>query len=180
MIRTATAPMRFEIQKPAIRSAVLIMLIAALAGCSSAPQISPQASARSSVSVEKSTDTLGGLIADRALDMIGIPYRYGGQSPDSGFDCSGLAYFAYHEAGVDIPRVSQDQFKLARKISYTDIRDGDLIFFQDQSKLSHVGIYVGDGMFVHAPSTGKSVSIASMSAPYYQRHLIAVGRLLPN
>ena len=112
--------------------------------------------------------------------MLGLPYRYGGESPEMGFDCSGLAFFAYSEAGFDIPRISQDQFKTSQKISYRDIRDGDLVFFQDQEKLSHVGVYIGDDMFVHAPSSGKSVGIASLNAPYYQRHLVAVGRLLPN
>ncbi|HEY5569452.1 MAG TPA: NlpC/P60 family protein, partial [Gammaproteobacteria bacterium] len=57
---------------------------------------------------------------------------------------------------------------------------GDLVFFQDQEKLSHVGIYLGGGLFVHAPSSGSTVSVASLDTPYYQRHLIAVGRLLPN
>ena len=158
---------------------LLIMSIAALAGCASGAQLSPKQSTHSNVVAQK-PESLGARIADSALDLVGIPYRYGGQSPDAGFDCSGLVYFTYRQAGIDIPRVSEDQFKISRKISYQDIRDGDLVFFQDQRKLSHVGIYVGDGMFIHAPSSGKTVSIADMSAPYYQRHLVAVGRLLPN
>ncbi len=78
-----------------------------------------------------------------------------------------------------MPRTSREQFGAARKIPLAEAAEGDLLFFQDQEKLSHVGIYLGDGRFVHAPSTGGSVSVASIDAPYYQRNLVAVGRLLP-
>ncbi len=179
MIRIAPQLPKFDIAKSAASSMLLIMSIAALAGCTSGAQLSHIENSRNDGAAPVA-ESLGTLIADRALELVGIPYRYGGQSPDAGFDCSGLVYFTYRQAGVDVPRVSADQFKISRKISYKDIRDGDLVFFQDQSKLSHVGIYVGDGMFIHAPSSGKSVSLADMSAPYYQRHLIAVGRLLPD
>jgi len=112
--------------------------------------------------------------------MLGVPYRFGGEAPETGFDCSGLVYYSYAEAGISVPRTSQEQFKAARKIALDDAAAGDLIFFQDQAKLSHVGIYLGGDLFVHAPSTGKTVSVASLSSPYYQRHLVAVGRLIPN
>jgi cell wall-associated NlpC family hydrolase len=120
----------------------------------------------------------GLMIAAKARAMLGVPYRYGGADPASGFDCSGLVYYTYAIAGIDAPRTSQGQFRAARKISINDAEAGDLIFFQDQQKLSHVGIYLGEDLFVHAPSSGKTVSIASLNAPYYQRQLVAVGRLL--
>lgn len=78
-----------------------------------------------------------------------------------------------------MPRTSREQFEAARKIPVAEAAEGDLVFFQDQEKLSHVGIYLGDGRFVHAPSSGGSVSVANIDAPYYQRHLIGVGRLYP-
>ena len=118
-------------------------------------------------------------IAQLALSMVGEPYRYGGAHPREGFDCSGLVYYSYASNGHDVPRTSQAQFNAARKISLAQAAEGDLLFFQDQEKLSHVGIYLGEGRFVHAPSSGDSVRVASIDAPYYQRHLIAVGRLLP-
>lgn len=124
--------------------------------------------------------TAGHKVADTARAMIGIDYVYGGEGPASGFDCSGLVYYSYRQIGMTVPRRSEDQFKLAKKISLHELVEGDLIFFQDQVKLSHVGIYVGDGLFIHAPSSGKSVSISDLSAPYYQRHLVAAGRLLPD
>lgn len=122
----------------------------------------------------------GALVAELALDLIGVPYRYGGADPHGGFDCSGLVYYTFTESGLSIPRTSQAQFKAARKISIAQADPGDLVFFQDQAKLSHVGIYLGNGRFVHAPASGRSVSVASLTAPYYQRHLVAVGRLLPD
>jgi cell wall-associated NlpC family hydrolase len=114
------------------------------------------------------------------MRMVGAPYRYGGASPQEGFDCSGLVYYSYTSSGYAVPRTAQDLFKAAQKISLEDAIEGDLVFFQDQAKLSHVGIYLGEGMFVHAPSSGDAVSLASLETPYFQRHLVAVGRLSPS
>ena len=114
------------------------------------------------------------------MGMVGARYRYGGTSPAEGFDCSGLVFYTYSQAGVAVPRTSQALFRAARKIALGDAGAGDVIFFQDQEKLSHVGIYLGDGLFVHAPATGQRVTVASVDSPYYHRHLVAVGRLLPN
>jgi cell wall-associated NlpC family hydrolase len=125
------------------------------------------------------TPVKGGSIAQLALSMVGVRYRYGGADPREGFDCSGLVYYTYTSNGHAVPRTSQAQFNAARKIPLAQAAEGDLLFFQDQEKLSHVGIYLGDGQFVHAPSSGGSVRVARIDAPYYQRHLIAVGRLLP-
>jgi murein DD-endopeptidase len=119
-----------------------------------------------------------GLIAQLALSMVGVPYRYGGADPRYGFDCSGLVYYAYTSNGHAVPRTSQAQFDAARKIQLAEAAAGDLLFFRDQEKLSHVGIYLGDGRFVHAPSSGDAVRVANIEAAYYQRHLIAVGRLI--
>ena len=118
-------------------------------------------------------------IAQRALSMVGVQYRFGGADPREGFDCSGLVYYTYTSSGHAVPRTSQAQFDAARKIPLAQAAAGDLLFFQDQEKLSHVGIYLGDGRFVHAPSSGDAVRVANIAASYYQRHLIAVGQLLP-
>jgi cell wall-associated NlpC family hydrolase len=117
-------------------------------------------------------------IALLALSMIGVPYRYGGSDPRDGFDCSGLVYYTYTRHGHSVPRTSRQQFDAALKVPIEEAAAGDLLFFQDQANLSHVGIYLGDGRFVHAPSSGNTVSIARMDEPYYRRHLVAVGRLL--
>ena len=120
-----------------------------------------------------------GPVVQLALSMVGVQYRYGGADPAEGFDCSGLVYYAYASNGHAVPRTSRAQFEAALKIPFAQAAEGDLLFFQDQESLSHVGIYLGDGRFVHAPSSGDSVRVASIDSPYYQRHLIAVGRLLP-
>ncbi len=88
--------------------------------------------------------------------------------------------FSYRQAGIAVPRSTEQQLRVSRSVSRRGLRRGDLLFFdQEGKKKSHVGIYLGDGRFVHAPSTGGSVSVASIDAPYYQRNLVAVGRLLP-
>jgi cell wall-associated NlpC family hydrolase len=167
-----------------LKSLVLPALLAATAlaaGCAGAPS-SPVAATSGRVAIEpRDADTaLGGAIAEVAIGMVGTRYRYGGTDPIEGFDCSGLVYYAYGQAGYSVPRTSQELFRAARKIAVGDADAGDLMFFQDQTKLSHVGIYLGDGRFVHAPANGQNVAVASLDSPYYQEHLVAVGRLLPN
>jgi cell wall-associated NlpC family hydrolase len=153
--------------------------VATTAGCAGAPA-TPAASTPGRVTVEPriSDETVGGAIADVAMGMVGTRYRYGGADPIEGFDCSGLVHYAYGQAGYSVPRTSQELFRAARKISVGDADPGDLMFFQDQTKLSHVGIYLGDGLFVHAPASGQNVAVGSLDMPYYQEHLVAVGRLL--
>lgn len=170
-------PLRFK----ALVTPALVAASALAAGCASAPSAPAAREARRIVVEPREADSaVGGAIADVAMGMIGTRYRYGGTDPIEGFDCSGLVYYAYGQAGYDVPRTSQALFRAARKIAVGEAGLGDLMFFQDQTKLSHVGIYVGDGLFVHAPASGQNVSIARLDSPYYQHHLVAVGRLLPN
>ena len=119
-------------------------------------------------------------IAALALSMVGVPYRYGGADPGGGFDCSGLVYYAYTSNGQAVPRTSRSQFDAARKVELKEAAEGDLLFFSDQESLSHVGIYLGAGRFIHAPSSGGRVRVEDIDAPYYRQHLVAVGRLLPD
>jgi cell wall-associated NlpC family hydrolase len=163
---------------------VLLAAGALVAGCATAPPIesatpAPVVPPRAAAADDKPVLNLGGAVADLAADMVGARYRLGGADPVQGFDSSGLAFYAYDLAGYPIPRTPADQFRAAHKIALADASAGDLFFFQDQAKLSHVGIYLGDGLFVHAPETGRRVSVARIDAPYYQEQLIAVGRLLP-
>jgi cell wall-associated NlpC family hydrolase len=159
----------------------LVLGLAALAaGCSGAPQ-RPDANAPAITIEPRVADAVvGGAIAEIAMDMVGTPYSYGGTDPIEGFDCSGLVFYTYGQAGYDVPRTSRELFRAARKIAVGEADPGDLMFFQDQTKLSHVGIYIGDGQFVHAPASGQRVAIASLDSPYYLEHLVAVGRLLPD
>ena len=109
--------------------------------------------------------------ANHAAKMVGRPYRYGGSTP-SGFDCSGLVQFSYRQAGVKLPRSTEDQLRASSPMPVSKLRRGDLIFFdQDGKKKSHVGIYLGDGRFVHAPSSGKQVRTDRLDSPYWKSHL---------
>jgi len=163
-----------------MRTATLSILALLLAGCATNQvERSPHDMARTPEAIEPSdSPTLGELIARRAMEMVGTPYRYGGATPDQGFDCSGLVYYAYAHNGMSVPRTAQEQFRTAQRISLQDARQGDILFFEDQEKFSHVGIYVGDGRFVHAPASGRTVTVADLSNRYYQMHLVGVGRLV--
>jgi cell wall-associated NlpC family hydrolase len=172
-------PKLSAIWKPALLGAIA----SALAACAGQPiqqqptRNQPQVYAPSQPGAQDSLqDARGRRVADLALSMVGKPYLYGGSDP-KGFDCSGLVFYSYTRFGIDVPRTSMQQYRRARKIGLADAQVGDIVFFQDQAQLSHVGIYVGNDMFVHAPTSGRRVSIASLSAPYYRQHLVAVGRL---
>ncbi len=160
---------------------VLAAIAAVTTGCAGSPTTAAdRAPGRVTVEPRIADEALGGAIADVAMGMVGTRYLFGGTDPLQGFDCSGLVYYSYGQAGYEVPRTSRELFRVARKISVGEADPGDLMFFQDQSKLSHVGIYLGDGRFVHAPANGQNVAVASLDSHYYREHLVAVGRLLPN
>ncbi|SHJ39449.1 Cell wall-associated hydrolase, NlpC family [Malonomonas rubra DSM 5091] len=111
-----------------------------------------------------------------ARRMLGTPYRYGGADP-RGFDCSGLVSYAYRSVGIRVPRTSSEQFRQAEPVKAKNLKSGDLLFFRlSPPKVSHVAIYDGDGRFIHAPSSGKRVSYASLENPYWRQHLVGAGR----
>lgn len=145
------------------------MLVAAVAlgGCTTHP---PRSTA------VDSPDRLGPRIATVAVKTVGTPYRYGGESP-SGFDCSGLVYFAYKSIGIDVPRTVEDQYRQAQRVAAKDLRPGDLLFFRlNRRTVSHVGIYLGDQRFVHAPQNGKTVAYGELTTPYWRERLSGAGR----
>jgi len=111
-----------------------------------------------------------------AKNMLNKQYKYGKQDPSWGFDCSGLTQYAYSMAGIKIPRTAKNQYENSRKISLSDIQPADLLFFSiDANGVSHVGIYIGDNKFIHAPSAGKRIQIVSIDNLYWQKHFFAVG-----
>ena len=115
-------------------------------------------------------------VALTARTMVGVPYHYGGNDP-RGFDCSGLVLYSYGEAGVQVPRTSRDQMRASHTIDVEQALPGDLVFFRTSRRAWHVGIYLGDQRFVHAPSTGRSVVIQRVDDEYYLRHRIQIRRL---
>lgn len=109
-------------------------------------------------------NTIGGQIVNNALQYLGVPYVWGGSTPE-GFDCSGLVQYVYAQCGISVPRVSYDQQAAATPISLVALQPGDLVFWGDSAY--HVGIYIGDGMYIHAPAPGQNVKIQSYSEyPY--------------
>ncbi|MGK0673232.1 MAG: C40 family peptidase [Halothiobacillaceae bacterium] len=113
-----------------------------------------------------------------ALAQRGTRYRPGGQTPSEGFDCSGLVYFSFNSVGIRLPRSAQDMFHATRRIDKSQLRPGDLVFFrQRSSRITHVGIYAGNGRFVHAPTKGKDVELTSLSDPYWSKRFAGAGRV---
>lgn len=118
----------------------------------------------------------------RALGLVGTPYRWGGNTPDSGFDCSGLIGFVYRDAaGISLPRSTREMIVMqAPNVGKEGLQTGDLIFFATNggSQVSHAGIYVGEGRFVHAPATGGTVKLDSLSKAYWQKAYLSAKRVL--
>jgi hypothetical protein len=108
-------------------------------------------------------------IVKTARRFIGTSYRWGGTSPEEGFDCSGLTMTVYRLNGLDLPRNSRDQFRAGRPVPRKDLQAGDLVFFATSGTnlISHVGIYIGHGKFVHAPSQGNAIRTASLNDNYF-------------
>lgn len=162
---------------PLRKSALPCLLIAStmlIAACGSAPP-RPSSGAASirytPLSTEQSED-----IAIHALGLVGTPYRYGGNSPQGGFDCSGLIGYVYRtRAGLAPPRTVAQLAGFGEAVDRGDLRTGDLVLFGN-GKPSHAGIYVGDGRFVHAPSTGGTVRLDRLTSTYWSRQPLSVRR----
>jgi murein DD-endopeptidase len=147
-----------------------LLLIAALAGCAGAPEVAETPARRAS-------DETALKAVAFAREMIGKPYRYAGDTP-AGFDCSGLVRYSFGRAGIGMPRATPAQRNATTLISVRSLRPGDLLFFdQEGKKSSHVGIYLGDGRFVHAPSSGGRVRTDSLSAEFWKKHFVEARRV---
>lgn len=119
-------------------------------------------------------------VINQALDMIGIDYRYGGSSPENGLDCSGLVKYVFEQSlNIAMPHNALAQSKIGAKISRAELKPGDLVFFNTlRRSFSHVGIYIGDGKFVHAPRTGKQVQVVDMNDKYWSKHYEGARRIV--
>ena len=116
-----------------------------------------------------------------ALLALGAHYRYGGDSPETGFDCSGLVAHVFERAwGLALPRRADQQAKLGKRIRKHELEPGDLVFYNTRNApYSHVGIYVGEGRFIHAPRPGKRVRAENLDSPYWKARFNGARRLAP-
>lgn len=145
------------------------------AGCASSPTRTDGVVVP--VVVEQGQDTAGTRVARTAVEFVGVPYKFGGDTPRGGFDCSGLVFYSHQRVGFDVPRTAVAQSLAARPVTLDELRPGDLLFFRVKShEVDHVGIYLGGGRFVHAPRTGRVVSAAYLDDPYYRVRLSSAGR----
>ncbi len=118
-------------------------------------------------------------LASAALDLIGIRYKWGGNTPESGLDCSGLVRYVFQQVtGVTLPRTAKDMSHLGKEVGLKDLQPGDLVFFNTRRfAFSHVGIYLGDNQFVHAPRRGRDVEVATLDSGFWQRRFNGARRL---
>ena len=125
------------------------------------------------------TDTASS-VALQALTYLGTPYRNGGLSPQTGFDCSGLVAYVYREgAGMALPRNTQELSHAGRPVGPDALRPGDLVFYNTQRRAySHVGIYLGENRFIHAPSSGGEVRVEDLHADYWMRRYSGARRVI--
>lgn len=149
----------------ALRHALLVVALL-ISGCASTPEKS------------FTSDTGNTKLVNYALSLQGAPYRYGKESPREGFDCSGFVKHVYEQHGVTLPRTTREMARSLPAVGKNERRPGDLVFFNTSGKpFSHVGIYVGNDSFVHAPSshTGR-VIVSSLGRPYWWQRFIGVRR----
>ncbi|MBI1173717.1 MAG: peptidoglycan endopeptidase [Sideroxydans sp.] len=142
--------------------------------CATAPHGNSQQPRLSSAEKNAQND-----LAFYAMSLAGTPYRYGGESPQTGFDCSGFVRYVFrHSLGLALPRTTQQMSRLGRPVSASQLRPGDLVFYHTLRRAySHVGIYLGDNRFVHAPSSGKSVEVVRMDTDYWQERYNGARRI---
>lgn len=143
-----------------LRLARVSLLVLALAGLLALGS-GRAAAATTTTTTDASVATFGVRAVKVAKRFLGVPYRYGGSSPRSGFDCSGFVLYVYAKLGLSLPHSSYADFTLGRRVARRWLKPGDLVFFHG---LGHVGIYVGHGRFIHAPHSGTRVSYSTLAA----------------
>ena len=178
-------PSRPTLLGPRLHASVLVGMLACAA---IAPAAAQEASERSltdtaTTAVRDAAASAWGLARDltaSALDLIGIRYRWGGASPESGLDCSGLVQFVFQQVtGVTLPRSAKEMSRLGDKVALPDLKPGDLVFFNTRRfAFSHVGIYLGNNRFIHAPRRGREVEVATIDGSYWQQRFNSARRLI--
>jgi cell wall-associated NlpC family hydrolase len=126
---------------------------------------------------KRSSGDMGSIAARTAERFVGIPYRWGGDTVVDGMDCSGFVRAVYNLCGVNIPRTSREQYKVGDTVARSDLEDGDLVFFgASADEINHVGIYVGNGRFVHAPRRGDDIKVSTIDENYFAKKYVGARR----
>ena len=145
-------------------------------------QLSQQISNQLGGPLQSARNAFGGKASElviQAMGLLGVPYKSGGTSEEKGFDCSGFVRYMYEKSvGLVLPRRAEEQAKVTEEISRSELKPGDLVFFNTLKRtFSHVGIYVGDGKFIHAPRPGKAVRVDDMREAYWQQRFNGARRV---
>jgi cell wall-associated NlpC family hydrolase len=164
------------------RLPLLLLLITLLSACGGGDQVvrRPPSGPRVWPVVTPADPVRANAVLMRAISLVGTPYRYGGNTPDGGFDCSGLVNYVYRDMlDLRLPRTSRDLATFqGPRIAPERLAAADLVFFGARGTVSHVGIYVGEGRFVHAPSTGGTVRLDHLDGTYWRDHYSGAKRVL--
>ena len=145
-------------------------------------QLSQQISNQFSGPLQTARSTFGGKASElviQAMGLLGVPYKRGGMSEEKGFDCSGFVRHMFEKSvGLVLPRRAEEQAKVTEEINRSELKPGDLVFFNTMKRtFSHVGIYIGDGKFIHAPRPGKAVRVDDMREAYWQKRFNGARRV---
>lgn len=161
-------------------AAVLALALSACGGGKATRPAPPPSPAKAWPSVAPANPQAANAVLMRAIGLVGTPYLFGGNTPESGFDCSGLVTYVYREmVDLKLPRTSRELAAVqGPKIDPQRLATGDLVFFGSRGNVSHVGIYVGEGRFVHAPSSGGTVRLDSLGGHYWKDHYTGAKRVL--
>jgi cell wall-associated NlpC family hydrolase len=160
---------------------LLVLLMLGLSACSTAPpREAPPPPPAPPTHEDRVIDHVAHDVLFLAISMVGTPYRYGGNTPQGGFDCSGLIGYVFREAArLELPRTTRELHALpAVSVRRERLASGDLVFFGQRGRVDHAGIYVGEGRFVHAPSSGGTVRLDALDGPYWRDRFIAGRRVL--
>ncbi len=161
-------------------SAVAFALVATLAAAGQAQAVEQaQKSPDEHSFFERYTNSAQDLVL-KGLELVGIRYRFGGTSPDTGLDCSGFVQVVFRESiGKLLPRTAREQSEIGNAVNKTELKPGDLVFFNTMRRaFSHVGIYLGDNRFLHAPRTGAEVRVEDMSQSYWVQRYNGARRIV--
>jgi cell wall-associated NlpC family hydrolase len=170
---------------PLLRSLLLALAFVALGSGCGAPAREASTPATIKVAftpltapryVRRIEPTVGERAAKVAIQAVGVPYRWGGASPASGFDCSGLVHWAYARLGIELPHSSYALYNLGRQVARRKMKAGDLLFFYG---LGHVGVYLGGGRMVHAPRSGRTVEVVRLAGSDYAAQIVGARRVVP-